>query len=188
MTNPAVQEDKEFEKFIRKACAKTATELRVYLVLVAVLVVAFIFIGLNMGISELAWGGVAAFIVGFMVFRHYYEEMKGGTYWLERIKNSPQDFLWIKPVVSQEAAAEARAARTEQNFQLLTENRSSITFKCGSPAAQTIFLRGAKFYLPDAHLGSSRLADDLYKSNPKGFIGGLIARSEYFPARSIGER
>jgi len=120
-------------------------------------------------------------LMGFYFLKKSNLKFRGGNFWVNMIKENPENIVWIKPIVEKHTVWYLITLFKVQNFQFLTKDGLSINMKIDTAEEQKIFFDGIKINLPHAQIGYSPKIDLLYDFNPKNFIKALQARNLYTP-------
>lgn len=110
---------------------------------------------------------------------------RGGSFWVERLRNQPESIVWIKPIVEKHKMWYLITLFKTNKFQLLTRDGHAVTFVCDDPADRQIFINGIKKYIPHAHIGYSFDIAEMYEHNPADFINAVQDKNVYTPAGTI---
>ena len=119
--------------------------------------------------------------VGYFVYKKFSGDFKGGDFWVNMIKNNPENIVWIKPITTKHTVGLIVTLYKEQKFQILTADGLFVTMKCDNSIDSQIFLNGLREYMPHAQLGFTHQIKRIYKQGPKQFIENLKQQNLYTP-------
>ena len=177
--------NENFEGFIFKSCENSM--LQSYFILLALFGIAGYFFYLAIAYQNLIalLPALTLGAAGLYLIQKCRGYLKGGQYWVDMIKEQPDNIVWIKPIVEKHTVAYVVTIFKEKKFQFLTKDRLVITMDCNSLEQQQLFFDGVKDNLPHAQIGYSYKMEDLYDDSPKTFLSSLQRAGIYTPLDKI---
>ncbi len=124
------------------------------------------------------WLGIIISI--FTLFRNT-GFFSGSNFWIEMIKNEPENIVWIKPIVEKLTIAHIITLDTTKKFQLYTIDGRKLEIICDSEIDLKMFFKSIKENLPHAHIGYSMEVLKLYNQSPLNFINTLKQKNIFMP-------
>tara|TARA_B100000809_G_C14940053_1_gene460058 strand:+ start:302 stop:841 length:540 start_codon:yes stop_codon:yes gene_type:complete len=168
-----------YEKLIRKGTGGAQTEASYAMLLFGGFILFFVYWGFK--IPFLFIPAVILGAIGYLIYKKFSGDFKGGGFWMDMIKNNPENIVWIKPITTKHTVGLILTLYKEQKFQILTADDISVTIKCDKSIDSQIFLNGIKIHMPHVQLGFSHQIKSIYKQNPKEFIENLKQQNLYTP-------
>lgn len=178
-------ESEQFEDLIGKKSQSAALGTIFGILILFALGAYFLYLGVVSKILLPFIFGAGVVIFGIYFLRKNDREFKGSDFWVELLKTHPENFVYIKPIVTKHTVGFVLTLWREQKFQLCTINKEKILMTIDTEEERKIFFEGIQQLLPHAHIGFSYEIDALYAANPHTFIATLQERQMYTPFDAI---
>lgn len=172
----------EFVNLIKEFCARESNDHAVAILLGVIIGGVFIWIGF-------IGGGAARIIIligaGLIYYAfHLGKKIEGEDYWLDKIANSPNDIIYIKPIEVRHTVALVLTLFTNIKFKLYTVDGKELLMHCRSPEEVKTFYNLTLQHLPSAQFGYSAEVEILFDESKENFIENLKKRRLYTPILS----
>lgn len=175
--------NESYENLIRKGAGAAQAEAGLGMLLFVSFILFFVYWGFQIPflfIPAVIFGGI-----GYLIYKKLPGDFKGSDFWVDMIKNNPENIVWIKPITTKHTVGLVITLYKEQKFQMLTANGIFVTMKCDKENEAEIFLNGVKNHMPNAQLGFSHQIKNIYKQDPSQFIENLKQKGLYTPISSF---
>ncbi|MBI1837267.1 MAG: hypothetical protein HYR91_08390 [Flavobacteriia bacterium] len=147
--------------------------------------ITFCIVGVTLPMAAVFLIGVTfAFWGGWSLISGNNGQSKGHEYWTQKIKNKPEDIVWIKPIVEKTKLYFVLTISKIYKFQLYTVDGKSATFTCDKANEQKILFDGIKHYLPHIHIGYTEDILLTYEFDPQQFLINIEKKGLYKPIDS----
>jgi sensor histidine kinase YesM len=180
-------ENEQFENMISKKSQSTALGAVFGILILFALGAYFLYLGIVSKFFLPLIFGVAVVIFGIWLLRKNDKEFKGGEFWIDLLKSQPENFIWIKPIVTKHTVGFVLTLWRDQKFQLCTINNEQLLLTIDTEEERLIFFEGIQQLLPHAHIGFTYEIDALYSSNPETFIATLQEWQLYTPFDALAK-
>jgi hypothetical protein len=173
--------NEEFEKLVKRNCEISSFNSGIAIITVFILSAFFLYQGLESSTFFLSIAGLAIGYYAYTMTKKFKGEIKGGVFWVDMIKENPENIVWIKPILQKNTVALVITLYKERHFQFLTKDGLRIVMKCDSDKDQQTFIDGIQIHLPNAQFGYSYQMVEIYSTNPENFINALSVKGMYTP-------
>ena len=173
--------NEQFEKLIKRNCESSSFQSGMAIMAIYCLAAFFLYQGAE---NSSIFLGIAGLIIGIFAYKmtqKYKGEIKGGLFWVDMIKENPENIVWLKPILQKNTVALVITLYKERHFQFLTKDGLRIVMKCDSDKDQQTFIEGIQIHLPNAQFGYSYQMVEIYSTNPENFINALSVKGMYTP-------
>jgi len=124
-------------------------------------------------------------LVGYFVIKRNKKAFKNGRYWLDKINNEPQSFIWIKPIELITKLYVVLTIDKETMIQLYTNDGSFMLIKLNNAQEKKIFFNELKRKLPHIQFGYNDEVQTCYNKYIKHFLYVLNNKGLYNPIKNI---
>ncbi len=174
--------DESFENLIKSKAQGAQTEAYFGMALFGAFILFFVYWGFK--IPFLFIPAVVFVGIGYLIYKKFPGDFKGQDYWINTIKNNPDNIVWIKPITTKHTVGLIVTLYKEQKFQILTSDGLSVTLKCDKALDAQILLHGVQTHMSHAQLGYSHQVKNLYKKDAVLFLQNLQQLNLYTPITS----
>lgn len=175
----------EFDEFIRTKCQSNQSGFNLRIIFFVVAALMLIGYAIFTSISLIYFVSLVWIIIGVIFYLSNKDLALSSDYWLSRIKDQNQDFIWLKPINLKTKLYFVLTIDEENYFELLTSDRKKLTVKCSKVNDNITFISGLKAALPQVHIGYNEQIEKIYQSDPNAFLRNLEAQNLYSPVKLI---
>ncbi len=138
--------------------------------------------GINIGFHVLTFIGSVLILIMVGMFSYKRTEInRGGDAWFDIITKTPENIVWIMPVVTKHTVGVVITLYKERSFQIKTTDNVTLNVKCDDDDDQLYLFYGLTTYLPNVHTGYTKEARYLYDDDPTTFEEKLKERGSFTP-------
>jgi hypothetical protein len=138
--------------------------------------------GIGLGFFPLIFiGAIVILIMVGMYSNKRVEINRDGYEWYKIISQTPEEIVWIMPVVTKHTVGLVVTLYKEQSFQIKTKDKVSLNVKCENQEDQLYLFYGLAKYLPNVHTGYTPEAKHLYDDDPTTMVDKLKERGKFNP-------
>lgn len=172
---------------ISHQCEKNALGAWFGVIILGAMACLFMFIGFKIPFVPAILIGILPLIGLFFIYHRFRGDFKGYDFWMDIFQNTPEEIVWIKPVVTSHTMAFVVTLYKERSFDFYTRNGLRLRINIDSLKNHRLLFDAIRSNLPHAHIGYSELVDSLYGENKNMFIKTLKDNGLYTPIGSIKE-
>jgi hypothetical protein len=172
-----------YEKLMRKGASGAQSEALMGMALIGGIVMICLYYSTRSAFVLIPGAIFAA--VGYFIYKKFIGDFKGPDFWVDMIKNNPENIVWIKPITTKHTVGLVLTLYKEQKFQLLTADGMAMTMKCDKPIDAQIFIQGLRDHMPNAHVGYTAQIQSAYKRSQSTFIETLKSLGVYTPINQL---
>jgi hypothetical protein len=143
--------NESYEKLMRKGASGAQSEAMMGMVLIGGIVLVCLYYSTKSAFVLIP--GAIFGAVGYVIYKKFIGDFKGPDFWVDMIKNNPDNIVWIKPITTKHTVGLVVTLYKEQKFQLLTADGLAMTMKCDDAMSSQIFIQGLRDHMPNAHVG-----------------------------------
>jgi hypothetical protein len=177
--------DEDFEALVYENCESSSFHSKIGFVLIYIVVAFLFYWGIKLENIVLIIGAIGLGALVWYLKGKSKGVTEGGKFWVDMIRERPENIVWIKPIVTKHTAYYVLTLFTENKFEFLTKEGQKIVMNCNTREQQETFIDGVRQHLPHAQFGYSLDIAVEYDDGPEDFIDALAAKNHYTPIDRI---